>query len=150
MRVLISKLIRISKQRVDFEKKRHKTLVTLDIQHQIEEVNWTVNENWEKRMAEEENKRVQTKGGNQVGGDLEKDANSSEPSKAYEAKRRRVTEILHTAAVNVAALAAVGGGPIPKSQPNEQMISASSHIWPRTHGDGCESEEKGIFTAAYN
>jgi len=53
MRGMISKLVRISKQRVDLEKRRHKTQVTSDIQHQLEGINKIVEEEWGKRQAEE-------------------------------------------------------------------------------------------------
>lgn len=52
IRGMISKLVRISKQRVDLEKRRHKTLVTSDIQHQLEGINKIVEEEWGKRQAE--------------------------------------------------------------------------------------------------
>ncbi|XP_028118509.1 transcription initiation factor TFIID subunit 4b-like [Camellia sinensis] len=101
MRGLISNLIRISKQRLDFEKRRQNTLVTSGIRHQVEVINRKVKEDWEKQQAEEF-------GGNQVGGVTEKDANCSATLKANEVKRM-VNEILHTSAMNVAAQAAVGG-----------------------------------------
>ncbi|GMP38504.1 hypothetical protein CsSME_00009723 [Camellia sinensis var. sinensis] len=101
MRGLISNLIRISKQRLDFEKRRQNTLVTSGIRHQVEVINRKVKEDWEKQQAEE------FEGGNQVGGVMEKDANCSATLKANEVKRM-VNEILHTSAMNVAAQAAVG------------------------------------------
>ncbi|KAI8027702.1 Transcription initiation factor TFIID subunit 4b [Camellia lanceoleosa] len=163
MRGLISNLIRISKQRLDFEKRRHNTLVTSDIRHQVEVINWKVKEDWGKQQAEE------FEGGNQVGGVMEKDANCSATLKANEVKRM-VNEILHTYAMNVAAQAAVGGndltskwklmakkaplkhdkriGAMSNAQLNEQMIYMSSQTLPRKSGDGQESKEKVIGAAS--
>ncbi|CAL5379063.1 unnamed protein product [Camellia sinensis] len=162
MRGLISNLIRISKQRLDFEKRRQNTLVTSDIRHQVEVINRKVMEDWEKQQAEEV-EALGFEGGNQVGGVMEKDANCSATLKANEVKRM-VNEILHTSAMNVAAQAAVGGddltskwklmakkaplkhdkriGAMSNAQLNEQMIYMSSQTLPRKSGDGQESKEK--------
>ncbi|KAL2318476.1 hypothetical protein Fmac_032352 [Flemingia macrophylla] len=50
MRGLISNLTRISKQRVDFEKTRHRTVVTSDVRQQIMSINRKVREEWEKKQ----------------------------------------------------------------------------------------------------
>ncbi|KAF2285102.1 hypothetical protein GH714_037903 [Hevea brasiliensis] len=48
MRGLISKLIRLSKQRVDAEKSRHRTVITSDVRQQIMAMNRKAREEWEK------------------------------------------------------------------------------------------------------
>ncbi|KAH7834075.1 hypothetical protein Vadar_012514 [Vaccinium darrowii] len=102
MRGMISKLMRISKQRVDFENRRQKTLVTSDIRHQLEGINNIVEEEWGKRQAEESEVR------NQVGGNVEENADCSETAQAKKVKSK-VNDILRTAVVNAAARAAAGG-----------------------------------------
>ncbi|MED6224810.1 Transcription initiation factor TFIID subunit 4B, partial [Stylosanthes scabra] len=59
MHGLISNLIRMPKQRVDFEKTRHQTVLTSDVQQQIMTINRRVREEWEKRQAEAEKLRKQ-------------------------------------------------------------------------------------------
>ncbi|CAL5377474.1 unnamed protein product [Camellia sinensis] len=169
MRGLISNLIRISKQRLDFEKRRQNTLVTSGIRHQVEVINQKVKEDWEKQQAEEVEALgvLWFEGGNQVGGVMEKDANCSATLKANEVKRM-VNEILRTSAMNVAAQAAVGGddltskwklmakkaplkhdkriGAMSNAQLDEQMIYMSSQTLPRKSGDGQESKEKAKKT----
>ncbi|CAK9145852.1 unnamed protein product [Ilex paraguariensis] len=54
MRGLISNLIRLSKQRVDFERPRHRTIITSDVRHQIMLMNRKAREEWEKKQAEAE------------------------------------------------------------------------------------------------
>ncbi|KAL5142560.1 Transcription initiation factor TFIID subunit 4b [Glycine soja] len=52
MRGLINNQIRISKQRVDFEKTRHQNVVTSYVRHQIMTINRKVREEWDKKQAE--------------------------------------------------------------------------------------------------
>ncbi|BAB08277.1 unnamed protein product [Arabidopsis thaliana] len=85
MRGLLSHIIRLSKQRVDAEKSRHRTFITSDIRLQINEMNQKVKEEWEKKQAE-----------------AEKLKKPSEGNKEDDDKMR-------TTAANVAARAAVGG-----------------------------------------
>ncbi|KAK6115986.1 hypothetical protein DH2020_008255 [Rehmannia glutinosa] len=59
MRGLISNVIRLSKQRVDFEKPRHKTIITSDVRQQIATINRKALEEWEKKQAETEKSKNQ-------------------------------------------------------------------------------------------
>lgn len=107
MRGLISNLIRLSKQRVDIEKPRHRTLITSDVQQQIMTMNRKAREEWEKKQAEAEKLRRlnDPEDINGVDGDKEKDdgrGKSLKPNKEEDDKMR-------TTAANVAARAAVGG-----------------------------------------
>ncbi|KAL0911503.1 hypothetical protein M5K25_019651 [Dendrobium thyrsiflorum] len=56
LRSFIGNVIRLSKQRVDIENKRHKLVVTSDIQHQILTMNQKAKKEWEKEQAEESEK----------------------------------------------------------------------------------------------
>lgn len=53
----ISYLELFSYQRVDIEKTRHRTVVTLDVRHQIMSMNRKAREEWEKKQAEAEKLR---------------------------------------------------------------------------------------------
>ncbi|KAE8682176.1 TBP-associated factor 4, putative isoform 2 [Hibiscus syriacus] len=57
MRGLICNLIRLSKQRVDVEKPRHRTLITSDVRQQILMLNQNARGEWEKKQAEVEKLR---------------------------------------------------------------------------------------------
>ncbi|XWS24138.1 hypothetical protein CRYUN_Cryun28dG0074800 [Craigia yunnanensis] len=57
MRGLICNLIRLSKQRVDVEKPRHRTLITSDVRQQIMMIDQNAREEWEKKQAEAEKLR---------------------------------------------------------------------------------------------
>ncbi|XVF39829.1 hypothetical protein PTKIN_Ptkin01aG0063500 [Pterospermum kingtungense] len=57
MRGLLCNLIRLSKQRVDVEKPRHRTLITSDVRQQIMMMNRNAREEWEKKQAEAEKLR---------------------------------------------------------------------------------------------
>ncbi|PWA58782.1 Histone-fold [Artemisia annua] len=85
LRGLISNLIRISKQRVDLERPRHRTVITSDVRKQIMSMNQKAREEWEKKQA-----------------DVEKLQRADEVNKEEDDKMR-------TTAANVAARAAVGG-----------------------------------------
>ncbi|KAK7383206.1 hypothetical protein VNO78_28879 [Psophocarpus tetragonolobus] len=107
MRGLISNLIRISKQRVDFEKTRHRTVVTSDVRQQIMTINRKVREDWEKKQAETEKIRklndVDSNTG--VDGDKERDDSHSKSTKV----NKEEDDKMRTNAANVAARAAYGG-----------------------------------------
>ncbi|RYQ85000.1 hypothetical protein Ahy_B10g104491 isoform D [Arachis hypogaea] len=107
MRGLISNLIRMSKQRVDFEKTRHWTVVTSDVQQQIMTINRKVREEWEKRQAEAEKLRKQNDVDGNAGadGDKDKDEGRNKSSKV----NKEEDDKMRTNAANVAARAAVGG-----------------------------------------
>ncbi|KAK7828681.1 transcription initiation factor tfiid subunit 4b [Quercus suber] len=107
MRGLISNLIRLSKQRVDIEKPRHRTVVTSDVQQQIMTMNRKAREEWEKKQAEAEKLRRlnDPEGNNGVDGDKEKDDGRGKSLKA----NKEEDDKMRTTAANVAARAAVGG-----------------------------------------
>ncbi|GLT68232.1 hypothetical protein SLA2020_404830 [Shorea laevis] len=107
MRGLISNLIRLSRQRVDIEKPRHRTLSTLDVRQQIMTMNRKAREEWEKKQAEAERLRRlnEPEGNNGVDGEKEKDDGRAKSLKA----NKEEDDKMRTTAANVAARAAVGG-----------------------------------------
>ncbi|KAG4962510.1 hypothetical protein JHK85_039957 [Glycine max] len=107
MRGLISNLIRISKQRVDFEKTRHRTVVTSDVRQQIMTINRKVREEWDKKQAEAEKIRKLNDVDSNTGldGDKEKDDGRGKSIKV----NKEEDEKMRTNAANVAARAAYGG-----------------------------------------
>ncbi|KAG6705443.1 hypothetical protein I3843_07G173900 [Carya illinoinensis] len=107
MRGLISNLIRLSKQRVDIEKPRHRTLITSDVQHQIMTMNKKAREEWDKKQAEAERLRRlnEPEGSNGVDGEKDKDEGRAKSIKA----NKEEDDKMRTTAANVAARAAVGG-----------------------------------------
>ncbi|KAL7175597.1 hypothetical protein ACSBR2_029236 [Camellia fascicularis] len=107
MRGLISNLIRLSKQRVNIEKPRHRTLITSDVQQQILAMNRKAREEWEKKQAEAEKlqKLNEPEGNAGVDGDKEKDDGRVKSLKA----NKEEDDKMRTTAANVAARAAVGG-----------------------------------------
>ncbi|URD99219.1 transcription initiation factor [Musa troglodytarum] len=102
---LISYLIRLSKQRVDIEKSRHRFVITSDVRRQILLVNQKAKEEWDKKQAEESEKLRKMDGN--TGVDAEKDKEDGRP-KALKANKEEDDKMRATAA-NVAARAAVGG-----------------------------------------
>lgn len=107
LRGIISNLIRLSKQRVDAEKPRHRTLITSDVRQQIALVNQKAREEWEKKQAEEEKLRKlnDPEDGSGVAGDKEKDEGRMKSVKV----NKEEDDKMRTTAANVAARAAVGG-----------------------------------------
>ncbi|KAJ4836579.1 hypothetical protein Tsubulata_039788 [Turnera subulata] len=107
MRGLISNLIRLSKQRVDAEKPRHRTVITSDIRQQITVINKKAREEWEKKQAEAEKlRKVNDPEGDNVGeGDKDKDEGRGKMVKV----NKEEDDKMRTTAANVAARAAVGG-----------------------------------------
>ncbi|KAJ1404483.1 Transcription initiation factor TFIID component TAF4, partial [Sesbania bispinosa] len=107
MRGLISNLIRLSKQRVDFEKTSHRTVVTSDVRRQIITINRKLREEWEKKQAETEKLRksndVESNTG--VDGDKEKDESRTKSTKV----NKEEDDKTRMNALNVAARAAFGG-----------------------------------------
>ncbi|XP_023554166.1 transcription initiation factor TFIID subunit 4b isoform X2 [Cucurbita pepo subsp. pepo] len=105
LRGIISNLIRLSKQRVDTEKPRHRTHITSDVRQQIMLVNQKAREEWEKKQAEEEKLRKlnDPEDGSDVAGDKDKDEGRMKSVNKEEDDKMRTT------AANVAARAAVGG-----------------------------------------
>ncbi|XP_047340872.1 transcription initiation factor TFIID subunit 4b [Impatiens glandulifera] len=107
MRGLISNLIRLSKQRVDVEKSRHRTVVTSDVRQQIMSMNKKAREEWEKKQAEAEKlqKQNDTEGGAGTDGDKDKDDGRGKSIKV----NKEEDDKMRTTAANVAARAAAGG-----------------------------------------
>ncbi|KAK6939705.1 RST domain [Dillenia turbinata] len=107
MRGLISNLIRLSKQRLDFEKQRHRAIITSDVHHQILTMNRKAREELEKKQAEQEKirKENEPESGAGADGDKEKDDGRAKPTKA----NKEEDDKMRTTAANVAARAAVGG-----------------------------------------
>ncbi|CAI9115938.1 OLC1v1016953C1 [Oldenlandia corymbosa var. corymbosa] len=108
MRGLIGNLIRLSKQRLDVEKPRHKTIVTSDVRHQIMLINRKAQDEWEKKQAEAEKlqKPNEPEGNPGVDGEKEKDDGRA---KSVKVPNKEEDDKMRTTAANVAARAAVGG-----------------------------------------
>ncbi|XP_068636536.1 transcription initiation factor TFIID subunit 4b isoform X2 [Aristolochia californica] len=108
MRGLISSLIRISKQRIDLEKPRHRYFVTSDVKRQILMMNRKAKEDWDKKQAEEaEKQRKLNETEGTTGADVDKD---KEEGRAKTVKvNKEEDDKMRTTAANVAARAAVGG-----------------------------------------
>nr|XP_043616687.1 transcription initiation factor TFIID subunit 4b-like isoform X2 [Erigeron canadensis] len=101
LRGLISNLIRLSKQRVDIEKPRYRTVITSDVRQQIMSMNQKAREEWEKKQADAEKlQRADEPEGSGDGDDGR--GKFSKVNKEEDDKMR-------TTAANVAARAAVGG-----------------------------------------
>lgn len=107
MRGLISSLIRLSKQRVDIEKSRHRRIVTSDVREEIMSINRKAREEWEKKQADVEKlqKANEPEGSIGVDGDKEKDEGRGKSIKV----NKDEDDKMRTTAANVAARAAVGG-----------------------------------------
>ncbi|KAK2660156.1 hypothetical protein Ddye_006689 [Dipteronia dyeriana] len=107
LRGILCNLIKMSKQRVDAEKPRHRTIITSDVRQQIMTMNRTAKEEWEKKQAEAEKLRKlnEPEGDNGVDGDKEKDDGRSKTVKV----NKEEDDKMRTNAANVAARAAVGG-----------------------------------------
>ncbi|KAK3020745.1 hypothetical protein RJ639_047873 [Escallonia herrerae] len=105
MRGLICSLIRLSKQRVDIEKSRHRTVVTSDVRRQIMIMNRQAREEWEKSQADSGKVINEPDDSNGVDGDKEKDEGRGKSVKA----NKEDDDKMRTTAANVAARAAVGG-----------------------------------------
>ncbi|CAD5172929.1 unnamed protein product [Musa acuminata subsp. malaccensis] len=114
---LISYLIRLSKQRVDIEKSRHRFVITSDVRRQILLANQKTKEEWDKKQAEESEKlrKVNEMDGN-TGVDAEKDKEDGRPKALKVAlifnkiqANKEEDDKMRATAANVAARAAVGG-----------------------------------------
>ncbi|XP_042375520.1 transcription initiation factor TFIID subunit 4b-like isoform X3 [Zingiber officinale] len=105
---LISYLIRLSKQRVDIEKSRHRFVITSDVRRQIFSMNQKAKEEYKTKQVEgtEKHRNVTDMDGN-TEVDAEKDKEDGR-SKAVKANKEE-DDKLRTTAANVAARAAVGG-----------------------------------------
>ncbi|XP_030528566.1 transcription initiation factor TFIID subunit 4b isoform X2 [Rhodamnia argentea] len=107
LRGLLCNLIRVSKQRVDVERPRHRTIVTSDAQQHLMILNHRAKEEWDKKQAEAEKLRKQSEpeGSQGVDGDKEKDEGRGKSVKA----NKEEDDKMRATAANVAARAAVGG-----------------------------------------
>ncbi|KAB2031049.1 hypothetical protein ES319_D05G277000v1 [Gossypium barbadense] len=107
MRGLICNLIRLSKQRVDIEKPRHRTVITSDVRQQIMMMNQNARGEWEKKQAEAEKLRKlnEPEAETALDGDKEKDDSRVKAVKV----NKEEDDKMRTTAANVAARAAVGG-----------------------------------------
>ncbi|CAA2999138.1 transcription initiation factor TFIID subunit 4b isoform X1 [Olea europaea subsp. europaea] len=108
MRGLITNLIRLSKQRVDTEKPRHRTVITSNVRQQIMIMNKKAREEWEKKQAETEKlqKQNEPESATGVDGDKEKDENRVRSAKA----NKEEDDKMRATAANVAVRAATGVG----------------------------------------
>ncbi|KZV16867.1 TBP-associated factor 4 isoform 1 [Dorcoceras hygrometricum] len=108
MRGIIANLIRLSKQRVDMEKLRHRTVVTSDVREKITTINRKAREEWEKKQAETEKsqKLNETESDSGVDGDKEKDESRIRSAKA----NKDEDDKMRATAANVAVRAATGVG----------------------------------------
>ncbi|XP_059631128.1 transcription initiation factor TFIID subunit 4b-like isoform X2 [Cornus florida] len=107
MRGLISSLIRLSKQRVDIEKPRHRIVITSDVREQIMIMNRKAREEWEKKQSDAEKlqKLNEPEGDPEVDDDKEKDEGRVKSFKG----NKEEDDKMRTTAANVAARVAVGG-----------------------------------------
>ncbi|CAI9115796.1 OLC1v1016794C3 [Oldenlandia corymbosa var. corymbosa] len=108
MRGLIDNLIRLSKQRLDVQKPRHKTIVNSDVRQQIMLINRKAQDEWEKKQAEAARlQMLNERAANPVvDGEKEKDDRRVKPVKV---PNNDEDDRMRTTAANVAARAALGG-----------------------------------------
>ncbi|XP_051151056.1 transcription initiation factor TFIID subunit 4b [Andrographis paniculata] len=107
MRGLVSNLIRLSKQRVDMEKPRHRTIVTSDVRQQIMAINNKAREEWEKKQAETEKSQKLNDSENSAGADGDKE---KDEGRARSKVNKEEDDKMRTTAANVAVRAATGVG----------------------------------------
>ncbi|KAG0451145.1 hypothetical protein HPP92_026568 [Vanilla planifolia] len=114
LRGLITTLVKLSKQRVDGEKSRHRFVVTSDVGQQILTINRKMKEDWDKKTGRGIRKvRKVVEGEGDTGSEAEKE---KEKDKEKDDGRPKATKAnkeeddkMRTTAANVAARAAVGG-----------------------------------------
>ncbi|XP_019105353.1 transcription initiation factor TFIID subunit 4b isoform X2 [Beta vulgaris subsp. vulgaris] len=109
LRGLISSLIRVSKQRADFEKSRHGTVVTSDVREQILAINRKAREEWDKKQAEAEKLRKQNECDSSAVVNAEKEKDKGRPKSLKIPVNKEKDDKLRITAANVASRAAVGG-----------------------------------------
>ncbi|KAJ3673052.1 hypothetical protein LUZ60_006426 [Juncus effusus] len=106
---IIANLVRLSKQRVDLEKSKHRVIVSSDVHTHIMNENKKAKEEWDKKQAEEAEKMKKQ---NEVEGtantEAEKDKDDKNSSKNIKVNKEE-DDKMRTTAANVAARAAVGG-----------------------------------------
>ncbi|KAM7520954.1 hypothetical protein LguiB_019916 [Lonicera macranthoides] len=109
MRGLLSNLVRLSKQRVDIEKPRHRTVITSDVGQQILIMNRKTREEWEQKQADVEKlQKINDSEGN-FGVDGDKDKEDGRVKSIKMQANKEEDDKMRTTAANVAARAAVGG-----------------------------------------
>ncbi|KAL1546862.1 transcription initiation factor TFIID subunit 4b-like isoform X1 [Salvia divinorum] len=108
MRGILSNVIRLSKQRVDVEKSRHKTVITSDVRQQIMTINSKAREDWEKKQAETEKSQKLSESENSTGVDGDKDDSRGKSVKV----NKEEDDKMRATAANVAVRAATGVGDI--------------------------------------
>ncbi|KAL8030070.1 hypothetical protein ABFS82_14G260600 [Erythranthe guttata] len=108
LRGIIFNVVRLSKQRVDIEKPRHKTIITSDVRQQIMTINRKAREEWEKKQAETEKSQKANEADGTAGldGDKDKDESRGKSTKA----NKEEDDKMRTTAANVAVRAATGVG----------------------------------------
>ncbi|KAL5981323.1 hypothetical protein ACLOJK_015378 [Asimina triloba] len=116
LRGLIGSMSRLSKQRADGEKSRHRIFITSDVGRQIFIMNQKAKEDWDKRQAEEAEKlRKNNDTDGNAGADVEKEKDKDKdegrlkPPKLLMKANKDEDDKMRTTAANVAARAAVGG-----------------------------------------
>ncbi|XP_042046834.1 transcription initiation factor TFIID subunit 4b-like isoform X1 [Salvia splendens] len=108
MRGILSNVIRLSKQRVDVEKSRHKTVITSDVRQQIMAINSKAREDWEKKQAETEKSQKLSESESSTGADGDKDDGHGKSVKV----NKEEDDKMRATAANVAVRAATGVGDI--------------------------------------
>ncbi|CAI0451717.1 unnamed protein product [Linum tenue] len=100
-------MIRMSKQRIDLEKARHKTVVTSDVRQQLVVMNQKAKDEWDRKLAEAELRRVnEPDTGDGAEGDKETEGGRG---KAPKLSKEEDVKMRTRAANMMAARAAVGG-----------------------------------------
>ncbi|XP_015690723.1 transcription initiation factor TFIID subunit 4b-like isoform X2 [Oryza brachyantha] len=111
LRGFISNAIRLSKQRVDLEKSRHRIYpLSSDVRSHILRVNREAREQWEKKLAEDaERIRKQNDGDDNAVADSEKDKNENRSTSKHAKTYKAEDDKMRTTAANAAARVAAGG-----------------------------------------
>ncbi|KAL6658064.1 hypothetical protein ACP70R_004311 [Stipagrostis hirtigluma subsp. patula] len=111
LRGFISNIIRLSKQRVDVEKSRHRFYpLSSDVRSHIMRVNREAREQWEKKQAEDAGKiRKQIDGDGNTNVDSEKDKNETRAKSKHAKNYKEEDDKMRTTAANAAARVAAGG-----------------------------------------
>uniref|UniRef100_A0A7N0UVR3 RST domain-containing protein n=1 Tax=Kalanchoe fedtschenkoi TaxID=63787 RepID=A0A7N0UVR3_KALFE len=168
LRGLIRSLIRISKQRIDIEKPKHRTIITSDVRQQILLMNRKSREEWEKKQAEIERLRKlnEPESNPATDGEKEKEEGRGKANKA----NKEEDDKMRTTAANVAARAAVGGDDMlskwqlmaeqarqkregssdsaSTSQPTRDANHKATSLSGRSTNDSQEAEKMGSFSGS--
>ncbi|KAL6878533.1 hypothetical protein ACP4OV_012703 [Aristida adscensionis] len=111
LRGFINNIIRLSKQRVDVEKSRHRFYpLPSDVRSHIMRVNREAREQWDKKQAEDAEKiRKQSDGEGNTNIDSEKDKNEARAPPKHAKTYKEEDDKMRTTAANAAARVAAGG-----------------------------------------